>query len=185
MAQSLTASELNDMLARGQNPQLIDVRTGMEYAEGHIPGSINIPIREFASSAPTLDRSRPVVLICLSGHRTEMLMRMLGDQAKGMTMLFGGTSGWAAEGLPMEQTAPPRMALIRQAQLVAGAMALGGTAMWMTGQNGMILTGLVGFGLMLAGVTGHCPMAQMLALMPWNQGRAEAPTCCTPKTASR
>jgi hypothetical protein len=42
----------------------------------------------------------------------------------------------------------------------------------------VFLSGFVGFGLMLAGATDFCPMAIVLAKMPWNQGSKKT-SCCS------
>ncbi|MBR1919121.1 MAG: rhodanese-like domain-containing protein [Spirochaetales bacterium] len=50
---------------------LLDVRTKDEYAQGHIPGSINLPLDEIATVADIIsDRSAPVFVHCLSGGRS-------------------------------------------------------------------------------------------------------------------
>ena len=63
-----------------------------------------------------------------------------------------------------------RLELIRQAQLVAGTMALLGATLGFFVAPGFIaLAALVGIGLIHAGATGMCGMARLLALMPWNR----------------
>lgn len=52
--------------------KLIDVRTAEEYAQGHIPGSINLPLNiledDIFDAVP--DMSTPIFLYCLSGSRS-------------------------------------------------------------------------------------------------------------------
>ena len=61
---------------------------------------------------------------------------------------------------------------------VAGTMALAGAILAVTVAPAWIfLSGFVGFGLVLAGATDFCPMAILLAKMPWNQGSKKS-TCC-------
>ena len=54
------------------NAVLIDVRTQDEYAEGHIPGSINVPLSSLGNDiydvVPEMDA--PVFLYCRSGRRS-------------------------------------------------------------------------------------------------------------------
>jgi hypothetical protein len=58
-------------------------------------------------------------------------------------------------------------------------MALGGAALAVTVNPAWVfLSGFVGFGLMLAGATDFCPMAILLAKMPWNQGSKKT-SCCS------
>lgn len=48
--------------------QLIEVLPAAEYDEQHLPGAVNIPLKQLdADSARALDRSRPVVVYCWDG----------------------------------------------------------------------------------------------------------------------
>jgi rhodanese-related sulfurtransferase len=55
----------------------VDVRETTEYAEGHIPGAINIPIRELAKNLDKIRTDEPVVLSCASGLRCTLAMPAL------------------------------------------------------------------------------------------------------------
>ena len=49
----------------GDGAQLVEVLPGEEYGEFHLPGAINIPLKELdADSVKVLDRSRPIVVYC-------------------------------------------------------------------------------------------------------------------------
>jgi rhodanese-related sulfurtransferase len=57
------AADLKRLLAEGA--QLVDVLDPDEFAESHIPGAINLPLKRLnAASAASLDRARPVVVYC-------------------------------------------------------------------------------------------------------------------------
>jgi len=48
-----------------QGAQLVEVLPPAEYAEEHLPGAINIPLKELnRETARQLDRSRPVITYC-------------------------------------------------------------------------------------------------------------------------
>jgi hypothetical protein len=67
--------------------------------------------------------------------------------------------------------------LMRQVQLVAGLLVLIGTGLAYFVNPGFLgLTGFVGAGLTLAGSTGFCGMAELLAKMPWNRSNPKLPT---------
>lgn len=57
--------------------QLVDVRSPGEFAGGHAPGTVNIPLHEIDQRANELDRSRWVVVCCASGTRSAMARRRL------------------------------------------------------------------------------------------------------------
>ena len=63
-----------------------------------------------------------------------------------------------------------RWALERQVRLVAGIIALTGAVLALTvSTSWACLSGLAGLGLTMAGLTDFCPMATLLARMPWNR----------------
>lgn len=60
-----------------ENLQIVDVRDVEEFAEGHIPGSINLPLASFASKSGLLDKKKKVVVYCNSGGRSYGAYRKL------------------------------------------------------------------------------------------------------------
>ncbi len=87
---------------RSNGAQIIDVREGWEYEEGHIPGAKNIPLGELPGKVDEMEE--PVVLVCASGGRSEQAARYLtGHGILGnVANLMGGTAGWRKRGLPIE-----------------------------------------------------------------------------------
>ena len=63
MPESVARERVQDLLAHGA--QLVEVLPRDEYEEEHLPGAINIPLKQFdAPGVSRLDRSRPVVIYC-------------------------------------------------------------------------------------------------------------------------
>ena len=60
-----------------QGAQVVDVRGPGEYAGGHAPGSLNIPLAELDQRAGELDPKRWVIVCCASGTRSAMARRRL------------------------------------------------------------------------------------------------------------
>lgn len=90
--------EFKDALAV-EGAVLIDVREAGEYAEGTIPGAINIPIRELAQNTELIPTDRPVWVTCLSGWRAGMATSALGLMGyDNVTAYSPGTVGWEAAG---------------------------------------------------------------------------------------
>ena len=58
---------LRALLARGA--QLVEVLSVAEYTDEHLPGAVNLPLKELdaTTTAASLDRTRPVVLYCWDG----------------------------------------------------------------------------------------------------------------------
>jgi rhodanese-related sulfurtransferase len=63
MPTSITRRVLVDLAAAGA--QLVDVLPEAEYLEEHLPGAINVPLRQLtADTAGRLDPGRPVIVYC-------------------------------------------------------------------------------------------------------------------------
>ncbi|WP_062269404.1 YgaP family membrane protein [Endozoicomonas arenosclerae] len=72
--------------------------------------------------------------------------------------------------MDVQGTQSPGMPLQRQVHLIAGLLILTFTLLSFT-VSPLFMAGLliIGSGLTLAGLTGFCGMAKLLALAPWNQ----------------
>lgn len=60
-----------------QGALVIDVRTTREFAQGHAPGSRNIPLDRLADHLKELDRAKPLLVCCASGARSAAAKAML------------------------------------------------------------------------------------------------------------
>jgi hydroxyacylglutathione hydrolase len=102
-APEVTVAETVDARANGSH-QLVDVREPDEWAEGHIPGAIFIPLGELAVRADELDPAQPVITICHSGQRSlyavEILQRAGFSEVASMA---GGMVSWTEAGQPIER----------------------------------------------------------------------------------
>ncbi len=80
--------------------KLLDVRDPMEYADGHIPGSINIPVGSIAMAAdamPDKDKEKPVYVYCLTGIRSRKAASILRDYGFTDVTDLGGINAWLGE----------------------------------------------------------------------------------------
>ena len=63
MATAVTLPELRELTANGA--QLVEVLPEAEYAETHLPGAVNIPLKQLdAKTTAVLDRERAIVVYC-------------------------------------------------------------------------------------------------------------------------
>jgi rhodanese-related sulfurtransferase len=153
--------------ARGQ---WIDVRSASEYATGHVPAAINIPMEQIESRMEDLRPDAPIVLICQGGVRAQQVARLIEPCGKDVAVLEGGTSAWINAGFPVVANVRSRWSLERQVRLGAGVMVLLGVTLGLTWNPLWVyLAGFAGLGLTLAGLTNFCPMALFLGKLPWNQ----------------
>ena len=66
MPTRIDLNRMRELLADGA--QLVEVLPRDEYAEEHLPGAVNLPLKELdAASAGQLDRGRPVIVYCWDG----------------------------------------------------------------------------------------------------------------------
>lgn len=163
-------------LQKSSTIHLIDVRTPAEYGAAHAKGAVNIPLDKLEPSALAYCNGDPVYFICKSGVRARKAMDKLAES--GFTNTFeveGGTDAWLKAKLPA-QKGRKALGLEQQVRIIVGTMALTGAALVLAGQPlGLILVGMMGMGLVYAGVTDTCGMAMMLAKAPWNQNAKACP----------
>jgi len=69
---------------------IIDVRTPEEYKDGHIEGSLNIPLDEIGKAMGWLLKDVPLVLVCASGSRSAEAEKILKDN--GFKIVYNGGS---------------------------------------------------------------------------------------------
>ncbi len=63
MATAISLDQLLELIARGA--QVVEVLPGDDYAPVHLPGAINLPLRQLdARAVSVLDRGRPIVVYC-------------------------------------------------------------------------------------------------------------------------
>ena len=180
MAEIVTIPNLQGFLAEGRSALLIDVRSASEFATGHIPGAIHMPLEQVESRVDDLDAKLPIILICKSGQRARMAAALLEPCRPDATALEGGTDAWQKAGLPLVVSRNTRWSLERQVRLGAGLMAMTGAFLGaMVNVRWVYLAGFIGLGLTVAGLTDFCPMALLLSKMPWNGPRRGDVTCGT------
>jgi rhodanese-related sulfurtransferase len=148
--------------------KLIDVRSAAEFAVGHIPGAVNVPMEQVELRMADIGRG-PVVLVCEAGSRARIVAGWL-ESRQPVSVLSGGTAAWRNAGLPLVTCAPCRWPLERQVRLAAGLIVFIATLLSvLVNLNWVYLAMFVGAGLTFAGATNICGMAVVLARMPWNR----------------
>jgi len=99
----VSATQLDSMVQAG-TAVVVDVREVEEFAAGHIPGAINMPLSVFQPSRLPDAGDKTLVLNCLGGKRSAMALEKCGvAQAAVDTHLAGGFGAWQAAGLPVER----------------------------------------------------------------------------------
>ncbi|MBI5649024.1 MAG: rhodanese-like domain-containing protein [Chloroflexi bacterium] len=86
--------------------QLLDVRTHAEFGAGHIARAKSVPIHELPKMLDALgfDPNKPVIAICLSGHRSIPAYRLLKRAGyREVYSLAGGMTAWWRARLPVSK----------------------------------------------------------------------------------
>jgi rhodanese-related sulfurtransferase len=94
-------------LVRGDHPQadmataldgppdaqttLLDVRTPKEFAEGHLPGAVNIPVDDLRGRLGELSKDRRILAYCQVGMRGYIATRILLQKGVDVANLGGGS----------------------------------------------------------------------------------------------
>ena len=83
---------------------VLDVRTPAEYAEGHVPGAVNVPHDQLASRLAEVPRDKDVVLYCRSGRRTALAADVLASHGyTRLSHLEGDMQAWVDRGRRVEK----------------------------------------------------------------------------------
>ncbi|WP_406861884.1 rhodanese-like domain-containing protein [Streptomyces sp. HUAS MG47] len=163
---------------------VVDVRTPAEYASGHVPGALNVPLDRLGQAVPALRDAAArgeLLVVCQSGNRSATARDRLAAEGVPALNLTGGTSGWAARGHALDRPAgapvKPVWAMDRQVRLVAGSLVLIGIALGLLIHPAfqLLSAGIAG-GLVFSALTNTCGMAAMLGRLPYNR----ATTCGLP-----
>ncbi|HEY9328694.1 MAG TPA: rhodanese-like domain-containing protein [Streptomyces sp.] len=80
---------------------VIDVREFDEYATGHVPGALSLPLPALGAALGELPADRPVHVICASGNRSAWAAEHLAGFGVDAVSVVGGTAGWARTGRPL------------------------------------------------------------------------------------
>lgn len=90
----ISYKELKGKLEKGEKVVIIDVRTGREYKEGHIPSSRHISAENLPAKLKKTKKDALIVVYCKSGGRASVAKRKLEFNGYTNVISFGGISRW-------------------------------------------------------------------------------------------
>lgn len=167
----ITSEELKQMY--GSNDILIcDIREADEYNREHIVGAKNFPLSNLqVNKLDDIAKSKKLILHCQSGNRTKMNEKVFKNiNCDEVMILCDGINAWKKQGCAIAKNNKAPLPLMRQVQIIAGCLILFGIILSYTvSKDFILLSGFVGLGLLVAGVTGFCGMANILMLLPYNK----------------
>jgi rhodanese-related sulfurtransferase len=167
----INANELKELYG-SSNLIICDIREADEYNREHIIGAKNTPLSTFdINEINGYSKNKTVVFHCQSGNRTKQNENLLKNiDANEVLVLCDGITDWKKNGCAVAKNNKAPLPLMRQVQIIAGSIVVLGAILSLTISSGFILlSAFVGAGLMLAGITGFCGMANLLMLLPYNK----------------
>lgn len=91
----ITVAAVEEKLKNGDVLHMIDVREAEEVATGVIPGVQHIPLGEISQRMHDLDKSKPYIMICRSGGRSEQATQFLVSHGYHVKNMIGGMLEWS------------------------------------------------------------------------------------------
>ncbi len=178
MNPTLTPAELT---AKAPDTTLIiDVRGPGEFAAGHVPGALSLPLDSLPQLLDDVRAAagrRELVVVCAAGMRSATACAQLAAAGIDARGLEGGTDAWRAAGLQVETSALPERniwAMDRQVRFTAGSLVLIGLAGSLVTPWAALLSAGIAGGLVYSGLSNTCGMAAMLGKLPFNRPRPAA-----------
>ncbi|GAA1330653.1 rhodanese-like domain-containing protein [Saccharothrix algeriensis] len=80
---------------------LLDVREADEWAAGHAPGALHVPMSELAQRLEELPGDSEFYVVCRAGGRSARVTQYLNANGWDATNVDGGMQVWAAAGRPL------------------------------------------------------------------------------------
>ena len=97
--QRITADEAQVLMQKERDYLILDVRSPEEFAEGHIPHAINIPMEQFGEDPPKElpDRNQTIFVYCVKGIRSMNVANRLAHMGYKNIVEMGGIQDWHGE----------------------------------------------------------------------------------------
>ena len=166
-------------LIADKKARLIDVREPEERARLFVQGSESMPLSVFDPGKIPASADQLIIFHCHAGARSrKALDRALAGGKGTFAHMRGGVQAWKAAGLPVVESPGFSLSPMQQTQVLMGLLVLVGTLLgafvtpW-----ALILSGFIACGMIYAGLSGNCAMANMLASMPWNRAADSGVAC--------
>ena len=102
----ISPETLHQWLENGRPLQIVDARTALEFEQGTIGDARHAPLTQMPGSMAQLNLNgdAPVVVLCLSGHRSRPGTRWLRARGVEAYSLQGGVLAWKKAGFPVQST---------------------------------------------------------------------------------
>lgn len=169
----INATELKQLMGN-PNLHIYDIREQDEYNREHIDNAKNVPLSSFnEQSFSDLTNEAILVFHCQGGTRTKSCEpKLQALKFKNIMILKNGIQAWKQLGASTKKNSKAPLPIMRQVQITAGILVLLGIVLDLLISPYFKLLGtFIGAGLVIAGISGFCGMANLLMLLPYNKNR--------------
>ncbi len=90
----ITNEDLQQKLENDEGIVVLDVREPAEFAFGHIPGAISIPLGQLEGRAQEISKGNQLYVICRTGTRSDIACQWLSEQGFQVLNVIPGMTGW-------------------------------------------------------------------------------------------
>ena len=150
--------------------RFVDVRNLDEFAGERLAGAACVPMDRLMSAAGAWDPAEPILLTCQMGVRAAKAAGQLEQVGfKDVHIVQGGLNACKEAGLEVVRTGRG-MPLQQQVMIGAGSVLLTGLILSVVVHPWFLaIDWFAASMLLVAGISGFCPMAKILGRMPWNR----------------
>jgi len=100
---TLLQIDVGELRSRLGGLRVVDVRRPVEFATGHVPGALNVPLSELPDRVDELDPAQEIAVVCAGGYRSSIAASILQRHSfVGLRNVIGGTSAWLKAGFETE-----------------------------------------------------------------------------------
>jgi rhodanese-related sulfurtransferase len=103
---AVSPAALLDRIGRGEAPAVLDVRSPGEFAEGHVPGAVNVPFTRVLAGSDDVRAQKSQTLVVYCGHGPRAWLAGAALRLRGyarVTYLRGHMAAWRRAGLREER----------------------------------------------------------------------------------
>mgnify|MGYP006423315349 CR=1 FL=1 len=168
---NIDSKKTQELLASG-GAILIDIREADEHAREHIKDAQCLPLSTFSGDClNSYSKDTPIIFHCQSGNRTKQAEDKFSSLGfKNVYILSGGMNAWKKDGHTTNTNKNEPLPLMRQVQIIVGFMVVLGIVLSYTVSPYFnLLSAFFGAGLLFAGISGFCGLANVLMLLPYNK----------------
>ena len=97
--EQVSTSEAVALMESEEDYIILDVRTVEEFAQGHIPNAVNVPVETIGDEeiAALPDKEQLILVYCRSGNRSKTASAKLAENGYTNIVEFGGINSWTGE----------------------------------------------------------------------------------------